>query len=74
MFIGHFDGQELNKRVWIETYLPQWSSRAKHAQVTVSRIVFWHCLFQIKKPWSEEYNGEIRVSNLQTGTFSGPVG
>lgn len=25
-------------------------------------------------PWSEEYNGQIRVSNLQTGVFSGKVG
>ncbi len=24
-----------------------------------------------QKPWSEEYNGDIRVSNLQTGVFFG---
>ncbi len=26
------------------------------------------------EPWSREYDGEVRVSHLQTGQFSGPVG
>ena len=26
------------------------------------------------QPWSPEYDGDVRVSHLQTGQFSGPVG
>lgn len=27
-----------------------------------------------QKPWAPEHNGEIRVSNFQTGVFAGPIG
>lgn len=75
MFIDHFDGKELNKKVWIETYLPQWSSRDKtRPSYNIKDSVLSLYISNDQKPWSEEYNGDIRVSNLQTGVFSGPVG
>lgn len=58
---------------WLPFYLPQWSSRARSA----ARVSFDPLELRIdedQQPWSPEYNGELRVSNLQTGVRSGPVG
>ena len=58
---------------WLPFYLPQWSSRRRSA----ARVSFDPLELRIdddQRPWSEEYNGSLRVSNLQTGVFSGPPG
>ena len=66
-----FDGSiESN---WLPFYLPQWSSR----HTSAARVSFDPLELRIDEdqaPWSLEYNGELRVSNLQTGVFSGEEG
>jgi hypothetical protein len=66
-----FDGSlEQN---WLPFYLPQWSSR----EASAARVSFDPLVLRIdedQEPWSPEYDGQLRVSNLQTGVRSGPVG
>jgi len=66
-----FDG-ELESS-WLPYYLPQWASR--HA--AAARVSFDPLELRIdddQLPWSPEYNDGLRVSNLQTGVYSGEVG
>ena len=58
---------------WLPYYLPQWSSRAASA----ARVSFNPLELRIDEdqpPWSPEHDGQLRVSNLQTGVRSGAVG
>ena len=49
--------------------------RRRPGRVTAFKIVIYSFISKtINQPWSTEHNGDIRVSNLQTGCFSGPVG
>ncbi|MFI6322328.1 glycoside hydrolase family 16 protein [Nonomuraea sp. NPDC050556] len=65
-----FDG-----RSWIPYYLPQWSGRASSAARYEWADGQLHLLIEEDQPpWSPELEGEMRVSSLQTGVFSGPVG
>ncbi len=66
-----FDGSE--PASWVAHYLPQWSSR----EASAARVSFDPLVVRIdddQAPWSPEYDGSLRVSNLQTGVRSGPVG
>ena len=70
-----FDGDELDPRLWTPFYVSHWSSRA----ATMARydIEDGQLCLRIdaeQKPWSPEFDGDIVVSCLQTGAFSGPVG
>ena len=58
---------------WLPFYLPQWSSREASA-ARVSFDPFELRIDEDQPPWSPEFNGALRVSNLQTGVFSGEVG
>lgn len=74
-FCDNFRRSALDTRKWLPYYLPQWSSR----QNTKARYSLHNNLLHLhieedQQPWSEAYNSDIRVSNLQTGCFSGPVG
>lgn len=72
-----FDAPELNREVWTPYYLPHWSSRAR------TRAVYslgeggpglrLH-ITEGHEPWNPAFDGDLRVSCLQTGQFSGPVG
>ena len=58
---------------WLPYYLPHWSSR----EASAARVSFDPLELRIdddQAPWSPEYNGDLRVSNLQTGVFSGELG
>jgi hypothetical protein len=65
----------LDERRWVPYYLPQWSGSERSAasyEVGGGRL-----RLQIEadqEPWCPELDGEVRVSSLQTGVFSGPVG
>ncbi|MGN1281233.1 MAG: glycoside hydrolase family 16 protein [Succinivibrio sp.] len=70
-----FNGDKLNHKLWLETYLPQWSSAQKTVpSYRIGDSILTLYIADDQKPWSEEFNGCIRVSNLQTGVYSGPVG
>jgi Glycosyl hydrolases family 16 len=62
----------LSHERWLPYYLPHWSSRERAAARYELRD---GCLrLQIhadQEPWSPEYDGEIRVSSLQTGLQEG---
>ena len=70
-----FGASRLDDALWIPCYLPQWSSRERSAaryDVGGGRLRLR--IDADQPPWSPEWNGGIRVSNLQTGVRSGPVG
>ena len=70
-----FDRPALNERLWIPYYLPQWSSRtASAARYAVGDGTLRLSIEADQEPWSTELTGHLRVSSLQTGLFSGPVG
>lgn len=74
-FLDTFEGDELDRSRWIPAYLPQWGSRALSAARYEQREGKLRLLIESDQlPWSPEHNGRLRVSNLQTGVFAGPVG
>ena len=74
-FLDSFEGNELDGSRWLPTYLPQWSDRRRSAARYEQRGGRLRLLIEKDQlPWSPEHNGGLRVSNLQTGVFSGPVG
>ena len=76
MFAEEFDGPTLDTSVWLPHYLPAWSSRAQTAATYELRD---SCLVLSIPPdqglWmQDEHPTPLRVSGMQTGNFSGPVG
>ena len=74
-----FAAPVLDARVWLPVYLPQWSSRdRKAARYDVGgasgRTGLRLRIDADQPPWAPEWDGDLRVSNLQTGVFAGPVG
>ena len=74
-FDADFSGPDLDLAQWVPHYLPQWSSREQ----TLARYDVGDGLLTLRvdadqPPWSVEYDGSTRVSNLQTAVRSGPVG
>ena len=76
VFADEFDGPALDTDVWVPHYLPAWSSRAASAaayEITDS------CL-RLRIPtdhpvWCEgDHEPPLRVSGIQSGSWSGPVG
>jgi glycosyl hydrolase family 16 len=75
-FFDDFDGTGLDLETWVPHYLPQWSSRALSAatyEVAGSEL-------RLTIPpgqgiWCEgDHEPPLRVSGVQSGVFSGPVG
>jgi hypothetical protein len=76
VFADDFDGPELDRAVWLPHYLPAWSSRAATAATYALRD---SCLILSIPPdqraWLPgEHEPPLRVSGVQSGNFSGPVG
>jgi hypothetical protein len=74
-----FAGPALDEAVWIPAYLPHWSTPERSAaRFDVGLLAGGRGLrlrIDADQPaWSPEWNGRLRVSNLQTGAFSGPAG
>lgn len=70
-----FAVSELNDRLWIPHYLPQWSSRsAAAARYSIQAGALRLAIEGDQPPWCAEFDGWVRVSSLQTGVFSGPRG
>jgi glycosyl hydrolase family 16 len=75
-FRDDFDGDELDRAVWIPHYLPQWSSRA--ASAATYEVAGSELRLSIPPDqglWCpDEHEEPLRVSGIQSGVFSGPVG
>jgi hypothetical protein len=74
-FEDTFEGDALDRDRWLPSYLPHWSSRARAA----ARYDLVDGLLRLRidagqEPWCPEFDGEVRVSSLQTGAYAGPVG
>lgn len=70
-----FDQPELDRSRWLPYYLPHWSSReATRARYRLTDPGLVLRIDDDQPPWSPELDGATRVSSLQTGSFSGPVG
>jgi Glycosyl hydrolases family 16 len=75
-FHDDFDGTDLDRSVWLPHYLPAWSSRAATAaSYTVADSRLTLSVPPGHPVWCEgEHTPAIRVSGIQSGSFSGPVG
>ncbi|HEX3021868.1 MAG TPA: glycoside hydrolase family 16 protein [Lachnospiraceae bacterium] len=74
-FWDDFKCSELDTDKWLPYYLPQWSScRKASARYRIEDSILTLYIDKDQMPWSPEYNGDIRVSSLQTGVFSGGLG
>ena len=75
-FRDDFDGPELDRAVWLPHYLPAWSSRAD----TAAGLRLADSCLTLDVPvdhpvWCPgDHVPPIRVSGIQSGSFSGPVG
>ena len=70
-----FAGPDLDRRLWLPHYLAHWSSRERTATRYRFRDGALELLIEADQPaWAPEWDGELRVSSLQTGAFSGPLG
>src|SRR5690606_17362454 len=71
-----FTGPELDRSVWLPHYLPAWSSRARTAatyEVAESRLRL--SIPPAQGLWcAGDHHPDMRVSAVQSGSFSGPVG
>jgi hypothetical protein len=75
-FRDDFDGPALDPAVWLPHYLPAWSSRA--ATRASHRLEDGHLVLDVPVDhpvWCPgDHEPPLRVSGIQSGSFSGPVG
>jgi len=75
LFEDDFDAARLDTTAWLPHYLPAWSSLA---QTAASYAIADSCLHLTIPPdqalWLPEDHAPLRVSAVQSGNFSGPVG
>ncbi|HVR13698.1 MAG TPA: glycoside hydrolase family 16 protein [Gaiellaceae bacterium] len=70
-----FEGESLDRERWLPYYLPHWSSRERSAARYEIGGGALRLMIEADQPaWCPEFDGEVRVSSLQTGSFAGPVG
>jgi Glycosyl hydrolases family 16 len=74
VFEDTFDGPVLDAARWLPYHLPQWSSRPQAAaRYTLADGALRLRIDADQQPWCPEFDGDVRVSSLQTGVFSGPL-
>jgi hypothetical protein len=75
-FLDDFDGDDLDRRVWLPHYLPAWSSRrATAAAWRVAGSALTLTVPADHPRWCpDEHPEPLRVSGVQSGSRSGPVG
>jgi len=73
-FRDEFDGGALVSNRWIDHYLPHWTEPDR----SLARYDFEGDTLRLRidadQPAWRDADGPMRVSNIQTGTFSGPAG
>jgi len=75
LFEDDFRESELDLSKWFPHYLPHWSDLERaRARYELSNGYLRLKIADDQIPWCPEHDGDVRVSNLQTGHFSGPVG
>ncbi len=75
VFEDHFDSPVLDSTVWVPHYLPAWSSQAETAATYAIRDSCLHLSIPPHQGlWLPNDHSPLRVSGIQTGNFSGPVG
>jgi hypothetical protein len=74
--LDDFDGDALDLSVWLPHYLPAWSSRAaSRASYTVHDSCLDLFIPAEQGLWcADEHRPRLRVSGVQSGNHSGPVG
>ena len=73
-FAEDFAGRALDPSRWIAHYLPHWTTPERSAARYELRPGCLRLRVDADQPAWRPEDGELRVSNLQTGTFSGPRG
>lgn len=74
MFTDGFATGRLDPERWIDHYLPQWTTPERsRARYDLDADGLRLRIDADQPPWRDE-DGPMRVSNLQTATYSGPVG
>jgi hypothetical protein len=74
-FHDEFIGETLDESKWFPYYLPHWSSRERSKpRYALTGDKLHLRIDEDQQPWTEEYDGKLRVSSLQTACHSGPVG
>jgi glycosyl hydrolase family 16 len=67
-----FDGEALDQTRWLPYYLPHWSSRERAAaRYELGGGELRLLVEEDQAPWCPEFDGDVRVSSLQTGTLDG---
>jgi hypothetical protein len=74
VFADDFTGHTLDADRWIDHYLPHWTTPDRSAaRYVLGDRGLWLLIEADQPAWRPE-DGLMRVSNLQTGSFSGPLG
>ncbi len=74
-FRDDFRRERLDTSKWLPYYLPQWSSKDRSAARYSLPGHGLRLHIEAGQPaWCPAYDGQVRVSSLQTGCFSGPAG
>ncbi|MGW5241257.1 glycoside hydrolase family 16 protein [Monashia sp. NPDC004114] len=75
-FVDDFDSEDLDDAVWTPHYLPAWSSRAQTRAAYELEDSCLRLFVPVGHPvWCEgDHLPPIRVSGIQSGSWSGPVG
>jgi len=74
VFAEDFDQPELDGTRWVPHYLPQWTAPERSAARFELHPGWLRLRIDADQPAWRPEDGELRVSNLQTGSFSGPAG
>ena len=74
VFAEDFDGSALDESRWVPHYLPQWTTADRSAARYDLHPGWLRLRIDADQPAWRPEDGELRVSNLQTGLYSGPAG
>ncbi|MFE7845400.1 GNAT family N-acetyltransferase [Microbacterium sp. NPDC057407] len=70
-----FAGGRLDESRWWPFYTPHWASQdASAARYSTGQGGLELRIEEATAPWARDLDGDLRVSHLQTGQFSGPAG
>jgi Glycosyl hydrolases family 16 len=75
IFEDDFDEGTLDRERWFPYYLPHWSRLERTAaRFGLANSALRLFIADDQAPWCPEFDDGVKVSNLQTGHFSGPMG